>query len=58
MILWLSITETKECRVYAAAATEKPADGDNSQRRTRSKTDDVYQLLLPALQCAEGSLWF
>lgn len=60
IILWLSITEAEECCSYAAAATEGPADGDNSQRRKRSKTDDVYQLLgvllLPPLQCAEGSL--
>lgn len=56
MILWLSITDAEECRVKAAAATEKRADGDNSQRRTRSKTNDVYQLLgVVLLQCAGGS---
>lgn len=48
---WLSITHvvpcifTHWCLVYSVAATEMLADGDNSQKRMRSETDDVYQLL-------------
>lgn len=44
-VMILSITDDEECCVWAPAATEKRADGDNSQRRARSKTNDVYQLL-------------